>query len=117
VDVLAIDRRHKRRVQALDDVVRQRIALGFDLLDLQRGVPGRGIRRQHAFEQRGPGNDSVGQGDEVGEELFFFGNQAEAHDRKYVTRLLRRCYFAGPARVRTPPGRPNAVFSWIYQTC
>jgi hypothetical protein len=94
VDVFTIDRRHEGLVEALDDVVRQRVAFGFDLLDLQRRVPGRRVRRQHALEQRGPRHDPVGQGDEISKELFFAGNQAESHAAKYVTRTLHCGYVA-----------------------
>ncbi len=68
----------------------QAVALGLDLFDLQRGVPGRGIGRQHLFEERGPGHDAVGQGDEIDEELLFARNQSESHARKYVTPRFRQ---------------------------
>jgi hypothetical protein len=90
VNVLAIDRRHKRPVEPLDDGVRQAVALRLNLLDLQRDVPGRRVGGQHPLEQRGARHDPVGQGDEVGKELFFAGNQAEAHVQKYVISTLHR---------------------------
>ena len=75
---------------------------GLDLLDLERGVPGRRVGREHPFEQGGARHDAVGQGDEVGEELFFAGNQAEAHAGKYVTRLLHSRYILVTAGASRP---------------
>ena len=69
------------------------VALLLDLLDLQRGVPGRRVGRQHPFEQGRAGHDPVGQGDEIVEELLFSGDQAESeHAEECVTRMLQPCY-------------------------
>ena len=50
MDVLAIERRHERPVEALDDLVRQEIALVLHLLDFVRLVPQRLLRREHLFQ-------------------------------------------------------------------
>ena len=51
VDVFAIERRHERAVQALDEFVRQEVALVLDFLDLVGLVPERLIGREHGVEQ------------------------------------------------------------------
>ena len=65
VDVLAVDRRDEGAVQALDDLVRQEVALVLDLLDLVGLVPDRGDRaraspragrRRAAARRPAPGN-------------------------------------------------------------
>ena len=50
MDVFPVERRHERTVQALDDFMRQEVALVLDLLDLVRLVPERLFRREHLFE-------------------------------------------------------------------
>ena len=50
VDVFPIERRHERAVQALDNLVRQEVALVLDLLDLVRLVPERLFGREHLFQ-------------------------------------------------------------------
>ena len=79
VDVFAVDRRDERAVEALDDLVREEVALVLDFLDLVGLVPDRVVGRDHLFEQAGALLQLVGHGQEVGVELFFSGNQTEGH--------------------------------------
>jgi hypothetical protein len=46
-DVFAVERRHEGAMEALDDLVRQEVALVLDLLDLVRLVPDRLVWREH----------------------------------------------------------------------
>ena len=54
VDVFAIERRHERAVEALDDLVGQEVALVLDLLDLVRLVPDRLVRGEHRSSSPAP---------------------------------------------------------------
>ena len=68
----------------------QAVALLLDLPDLQRGIPGRRIRGQHALEQRRARHDAVGQGHEIVEKLLFLGDESDfEHADKHVTDMLR----------------------------
>src|SRR5438093_2812373 len=51
VDVLAVERRDERAVQALNDLVGQEVALVLDLLDFLRLVPDRTRRLEHVKQQ------------------------------------------------------------------
>ena len=79
VDVLAIERRDERAVEALDDLVRQEVALVLDFLDLVGLVPDRALRREHLLEQPGAALQLVGERLEIGVELLFARNQSERH--------------------------------------
>ncbi len=78
-DVLAIERRHERAVQPLDDLVRQEVALVLDLLDFVRLVPDRLFRSQHFDEQNGAAPCFFRQGHEVIIKALFARYQSESH--------------------------------------
>ena len=77
------------RIEALDDLVGQAVALLLDLLDLERRVPGRRVRREHPFEQRGPRHDAIGQGDEIVEKLLFLGDESKL---EHAASMAQACY-------------------------
>ncbi len=78
VDVLAVDRRHERAVQALDDVVREVVAAVLDRLHLA-GARQRGrVGAQDRLEHRGALSDGVGHRGQVGEEALFARDQPKA---------------------------------------
>jgi hypothetical protein len=78
MDVLAIERRDERPVEALDDLVREEIALVLDFLDLVSFVGDRRIGREHFFEQTRAHLKLIGHCDHVGVERFFPGEKAES---------------------------------------
>ena len=80
-DVLAVERRDEGAVEALDDFVREEVALVLDLLDLVGLVPGGMFRRQHFLEQTGAAFQLVAKRLEIRVELFFAGKQSEGHQR------------------------------------
>ncbi len=80
VNVLAVERRDERAIQPLDDVVRQRIALVLDVLDVVGVRPDGPLGRDHRFEQPRPVLQLDRERLEIGEELFFARYQAEGHE-------------------------------------
>ena len=56
-DVLAVDRRDERRVEALDDVVRDAVALLLAHDDVARQLPVVGPLLEHALQQLGGAHD------------------------------------------------------------
>jgi hypothetical protein len=60
MNVFAIERRDERPVQALDDLVRDEVALVFDFLDLVRLVPHGMLRRDHLLENAGATPQLIG---------------------------------------------------------
>ena len=54
VDVLAVDRRDERAVQALDDLVRQEVAPVLEFLDLSAFAASGGFGGHHLLEGPGP---------------------------------------------------------------
>src|SRR4051794_21909385 len=112
VDVLAVDRRHERRVQALDDVVRDPVALLLADHDLarERGVVGPLL--EHPLEQLGGAHDVRARLLEEVEELAFLGGEQLGEPRHggpvYVKKLSTRpsgTEAAAPAGGRPPPAR------------
>ena len=80
VNVLAVERRDEGAVEALDDLVRQEVALVLDLLDLVGLVPDRAVRREASPRAAAPPCfSSVGERLEIGIELLFARNQSERH--------------------------------------
>ena len=79
VDIFAVERRHERAMQALDDLVRDEVALVLDFLDLVGLVPDRPIGREHLFEEARALANLLGQGHEVVEEPLFSRNESERH--------------------------------------
>jgi hypothetical protein len=67
----------ERLVEPLNDLVGQRITFLLDLPDLERGVPRRRVGCEHPFQERRPGDDAIGEGDEIVEELLFPGDKAQ----------------------------------------
>ena len=67
------------RLQALDDLVGQEVALVLDFLDLVGLVPDRPVGREHLLEQRGAVPDLLRQRDEIVVEPLFLRNQSERH--------------------------------------
>ena len=102
VDVLAVDRGDEGAVQPLDDLVGQRVAGLLDLLDLDAHLPRRRVGGQHLLEQRGARDDAVGQGDEIGVELLFLGDQA------------KRGHGHSSVRARVPGRAPGVCHRFRY---
>src|SRR5438876_4124417 len=65
VDVLAVERRDERAVQALNDLVGQEVALVLDFLDLVGLVPDRARRLEHVQQQPRAVPDLLGERVEV----------------------------------------------------
>jgi hypothetical protein len=66
-------------VEALDDLMREKVALVFDFLDFVGFVPEGLVRRQHLEEEAGPPLDLFGEGHEVVEEALLARDQSESH--------------------------------------
>ena len=79
VDVFAIERRDEGAVQALDDLVRDEVALVLDFLDLVGLVPDGPLGREHLFEEHRALLRLFGEGDEVVEKSLFARNESERH--------------------------------------
>ena len=65
MDVLAIERRHKRLEKTMNDVTGQRVAGVLDALDLIRLAPGRRRAGEHLLEQDGRVTDMFGKRNKV----------------------------------------------------
>ena len=111
VDVLAIERRHERPVQPLDDPVGQEVALVLDLLDLVGLVPDRMRRREHLLEQSGAVLQLVGERLKVGEELLFARNQSEGQSG---SSLQPNATNGGGAMLRTARPKPEDCSRSVY---
>jgi uncharacterized protein Yka (UPF0111/DUF47 family) len=79
VDVLAVDRRDERPIEALDDLVGEEVALVLDFLDFVGLVPDGPIGSEHLLEQAGANAEFVGKGQKIAVELLLARNQAESH--------------------------------------
>jgi hypothetical protein len=78
-DVLAIERRDERAVQALDDLSGQDVTVVLDLVDGVGAVPERMIGGQHLDENGSAAADLFRQRDEIVVEPFFSRYQSECH--------------------------------------
>src|SRR5581483_5701614 len=79
MDVLAVDRCDERLVEALDDVVREEVALVLDFLHLVRAIRQWRVDREHLIEQPRTRANLVRESDEIGEESFLTGDETESH--------------------------------------
>ena len=79
MDVFTVERGDEGAVQPLDDFMREKIALVFDLLDLVGLVPDRPLGREHRVEQPGAVANLLRERREVVVELFFPRYQSERH--------------------------------------
>src|SRR5205814_1249989 len=92
VDVFAIHRRDERRVQALDDLVGDRVALVLSLLDPSRLQLDVGEVLDEVLQQRHGGAEVLGAGGEEFEEDFSTLRDLEFHrmsPRSRIRRFLR----------------------------
>ena len=102
VDVFAIDGRDKRAVEALNQLVREEVALVLDFLDLFGLVPDRRLAGEHLLQETSALLQLVGHRQEVAVELFFAGEKAEGHETGIV---------ADPSGLRNSPVRGPRSFS------
>jgi hypothetical protein len=79
MDVLAIERRDERPIEALDDFVRQEVATVLDLLYFVGFIPDRVGGFEHLLEKLSAALELVGHHLEIGVELFFARNQPKRH--------------------------------------
>ncbi len=84
VDVLAIERRDERPIQALDDLVREEVALVLDFLDLVGLVPHRDAPARASPRAGGRPASARRRALEIGVELLFPRNQSERHRPREV---------------------------------
>src|SRR6266516_320477 len=89
------ERCDERPVQALNDLVRQLVALVLGFLDLVGLVPRRALRREHLLEQPRAAFQLVGKRLKVGIELFFPGNQSKVHGAQDCSRSFPAPCYSG----------------------
>ena len=78
MNVFPVEGRDERAVEALDDFMRQKVALVLDFLDLVRLVPQRVLRYEHLLEELRAALQLGGHRLEIVVELLFAWNQTKA---------------------------------------